>query len=102
MFTFDVIDATEDPDKAMTLMSITNGSTSIPLTRTGPKSYTGVITKAMLSNNTDYSYTFNFEFIDHEIVLTESLLESSSEDLFVVNFSAIQYMGEPITAYTGG
>lgn len=102
MFTFDVIDATEDPDKAMTLISMTNGSTSIPLTRTGPKSYTGVITKAMLSNNTDYSYTFNFEFIDHEIVLTESLLDSSSEDLFVVNFSAIQYMGEPITAYTGG
>ena len=102
MFTFDVVDATEDPDKAMTLMSVTNGATSIPLTRTGPKSYTGVITKAMLSNNTDYSYTLNFEFIDTEIELTESLLETSSEDLFVINFNAVQYMGEAITAYTGG
>ena len=101
-FTMDIIDSTVDPDKAMTLMSITNGATSIPLTRTGPKSYTGVITKAMLDNNTDYSYTMAFEFIDEEIELTESLLETDSEDLFVIDFSAIQYMGETITPYTGG
>ena len=101
-FTLDVVDSTIDSDKAMTLMSITNGATSIPLTRTGPKSYTGVITKAMLNNNTDYSYTLNFEFIDEEIELTESLLETTSEDLFVINFNAIQYMGETITPYTGG
>ena len=101
-FTLDVVDSTIDSDKAMTLMSITNGATSIPLTKTGPNSYTGLVTKAMLSNNTDYSYTLNFEFIDEEIELTESLLETTSEDLFVINFNAVQYMGEAITAYTGG
>lgn len=101
-FTLDIVDSTIDTDKAMTLMSITNGATSIPLTKTGPNSYTGVVTKAMLNNNTDYSYTLNFEFIDTEIELTESLLETSSEDLFVINFNAIQYMGETITPYTGG
>ena len=101
-FTFDVVDSTIDTDKAMTLMSITNGATSIPLTKTGPNSYTGVVTKAMLSNNTDYAYTLNFEFIDREIILTESLLETNSEDLFVINFNAVQYMGEAITPYTGG
>ena len=101
-FTFDVVDSTIDTDKAMTLMSITNGATSIPLTKTGPNSYTGVVTKAMLSNNTDYAYTLNFEFIDREIILTESLLETDSEDLFVINFNAVQYMGEAITPYTGG
>ena len=53
-------------------------------------------------NNTDYSYTMAFEFIDEEIELTESLLETDSEDLFVIDFSAIQYMGETITPYTGG
>lgn len=101
-FTLDIVDSTIDSDKAMTLMSITNGATSIPLTKTGPNSYTGVVTKAMLSNNTDYAYTLDFEFIDHEIVLTESLLETDSEDLFVINFNAVQYMGEAITPYTGG
>ena len=101
-FTLDIVDSTIDSDKAMTLMSITNGATSIPLTKTGPNSYTGLVTKAMLSNNTDYSYTLNFEFIDEEIELTESLLETTSEDLFVINFNAVQYMGEAITAYTGG
>lgn len=101
-FTFDIVDSTIDTDKAMTLMSITNGATSIPLTKTGPNSYTGVVTKAMLSNNTDYSYTLDFEFIDREIILTESLLETDSEDLFVINFNAVQYMGEAITPYTGG
>ena len=101
-FTFDIVDSTIDTDKAMTLMNITNGATSIPLTKTGPNSYTGVITKAMLDDNTDYSYTLDFEFIDREIILTESLLETTSEDLFVVNFNAVQYMGETITPYTGG
>jgi len=101
-FTLDIVDSTIDTDKAMTLMAITNGATSIPLTKTGPNSYTGVVTKAMLDNNTDYSYTLNFEFIDKEIELTESLLETSSEDLFVINFNAVQYMGEEIVAYTGG
>ena len=101
-FTLDIVDSTIDTNKAMTLMAITNGATSIPLTKTGPNSYTGVVTKAMLDNNTDYSYTLNFEFIDKEIELTESLLETSSEDLFVINFNAVQYMGEEIVAYTGG
>ena len=101
-FTLDIVDSTIDTNKAMTLMAITNGATSIPLTKTGPNSYTGVVTKAMLDNNTDYSYTLNFEFIDEEIELTESLLETSSEDLFVINFNAVQYMGEEIVAYTGG
>ena len=101
-FTFEIVDSTIDTDKAMTLMSITNGAVSIPLTRVGPNSYTGIITKAMLNNNTNYSYTFNFEFIDREIILTESLIESTAEDLFVINFNAIQYMGETITPYAGG
>ena len=101
-FTFDIVDSTIDSDKAMTLMSINNGGVSIPLTRTGVNSYTGVVTKAMLSNNNNYAYSFNFTFVDREIILTESLLETESEDLFVINFNAVQYMGEAITPYTGG
>ena len=101
-FTIDIVDKSIDTDKALTLRSVDSSGSSIALTRTGVNTYTGVITKAMLANDTDFTYTLNFEFIDEDIVLTESLIETSSEDLFVVNFNAVQYMGEAITPYTGG
>lgn len=101
-FTFDIVDSTIDSNKSMTLETIDSTGSTIALTRTGPKTYTGVVTKSMLASNTDYEYVLDFEFVDREIVLTESLLETSSEDLFVINFNAVQYLGEEITAYTGG
>ena len=101
-FTFDIVDKTIDNVKSMTLRSIDGSGSSIPLVKTGINSYTGVVTKAMLSNNTNYRYVFNFEFIDEDIYLDESILEVDSSDLFVINFNAVQYMGETITPYTGG
>ncbi len=101
-FTFDIVDSTIDSNKAMTLEAVDSTGSTIALTRTGPKTYTGVVTKSMLTSNTDYEYVLDFEFVDRDIVLTESLLETSSEDLFVINFNAVQYLGEEITAYTGG
>lgn len=99
IFDIDVVDKTINSDKALTLKSIVNGSNAINLVRTGPNKYTGVINVSDITN-VNHSYTLKFEFDDEDIYLKESLTETSSEDLFVINFSAFQYMGETITPYS--
>ena len=98
IFNIDVVDKTVDNSKALTLKSIVNGNNAISLVKTGPNKYTGVINVNDITN-VNHSYTLKFEFEDEDIYLTESLTETSSEDLFVINFSAFQYMGETITPY---
>ena len=98
VFDIDVVDKTINTDKALTLKSIVNGSNAIDLVKTGPNKYTGVINVNDITN-VNHEYTLKFEFEDEDIYLKESLIETSSEDLFVINFSAFQYMGETITPY---
>ena len=94
--TFTITDKTIDPDKYLTLTSVT--SNSLTIVKVDEDKYSAVIPKASLSGVK--TVTLNMSWID-----TGDLVEyddTVTDDNFMeVNFNAIQYTGEVLTPYSG-
>ena len=94
--TFTITDKTIDPDKYLTLTSVT--SNSLTIVKVDEDKYSAVIPKASLSGVK--TVTLNMSWID-----TGDLVEyddTVTDDNFMeVNFNAIQYTGEALTPYSG-
>ncbi|MBQ6497182.1 MAG: hypothetical protein IJI58_00505 [Bacilli bacterium] len=94
--TFTITDKTIDPDKYLTLTSVT--SNSLTIVKVDEDKYSAVIPKASLSGVK--TVTLNMSWID-----TGDLIEyddTVTDDNFMeVNFNAIQYTGEVLTPYSG-
>jgi len=95
-FSLQVNDKTVIPEKYLTLTGAS--STDITLIRTGATEYTGVINKTQ--TGTPITVNLDFEWIDDG-----SLVEYKDDDpdasKVEIDFNAIQYRGETITAYNG-
>ena len=96
-YDLEVVDKNIDSNKVLTMTGI--GASSVPLTRTGVSTYTGIISKSNLSGNLTRNVVLNVEWVNDDNV---NDLENEVEDGFLqVNFRAVQYRGEAIVPYTG-
>ena len=92
--TFTVTDKTVDPDKYLTLTSVSSSDLSV--IRVGANAYCVVIPKASLSGVKTIS--MNFSWVD-DGSLVEYSDEIDSDNFMEINLNAIQYVGETITPY---
>lgn len=92
--TFTVTDKTVDPDKYLTLTSVSSSDLSV--IRVGTNAYCVVIPKASLSGVKTIS--MNFSWVD-DGSLVEYSDEIDSDNFMEINLNAIQYVGETITPY---
>ena len=92
--TFTVTDKTVDPDKYLTLTSVSSSDLSV--IRVGANAYCVVIPKASLSGVKTIS--MNFSWVD-DGSLVEYSDEIDSDNFMEINLNAIQYVGETITTY---
>lgn len=92
--TFTVTDKTVDPDKYLTLTSVSSSDLSV--IRVGANAYCVVIPKASLSGVKTIS--MNFSWVD-DGSLVEYSDEIDSDSFMEINLNAIQYVGETITPY---
>lgn len=92
--TFTVTDKTVDPDKYLTLTSVSSNDLSV--IRVGANAYCVVIPKASLSGVKTIS--MNFSWVD-DGSLVEYSDEIDSDNFMEIDLNAIQYVGETITPY---
>ncbi len=92
--TFTVTDKTVDPDKYLTLTSVSSSDLSV--IRVGANAYCVVIPKASLSGVKTIS--MNFSWVD-DGSLVEYSDEIDSDNFMEIDLNAIQYVGETITPY---
>ena len=92
--TFTVTDKTVDPDKYLTLTSVSSNDLSV--IRVGANAYCVVIPKTSLSGVKTIS--MNFSWVD-DGSLVEYSDEIDSDNFMEINLNAIQYVGETITPY---
>ncbi len=92
--TFTVTDKTVDPNKYLTLTSVSSSDLSV--IRVGANAYCVVIPKASLSGVKTIS--MNFSWVD-DGSLVEYSDEIDSDNFMEINLNAIQYVGETITPY---
>ena len=92
--TFTVTDKTVDPDKYLTLTSVSSSDLSV--IRVGANAYCVVIPKTSLSGVKTIS--MNFSWVD-DGSLVEYSDEIDSDNFMEINLNAIQYVGETITPY---
>lgn len=93
-----LVDKNVDPSKIITFTNITSDRT---LTRTSVDTYSGIISLANIEANQKTHITISFEFEDDEDI--EGVVEDNQvfEDFFEIHFTALQYQGETLVAYTG-
>ena len=98
LYQIQLIDKNVDPTKIITFTSITSDQT---LVRTAVDTYSGIITLANIQANQKTHITVAFSYDDTEDV--EGIVEDNQvfEDFFEINFTALQYQGETLVAYTG-
>lgn len=92
--TFTVTDKTVDPDKYLTLTSVSSNDLSV--IRVGANAYCVVIPKTSLSGVKTIS--MNFSWVD-DGSLVEYSDEIDSDNFMEIDLNAIQYVGETITPY---
>ena len=98
IYSFEFVDKTIDSTKLLTFDSITSDHT---FTRTAVDEYTGLITLADLTNEDTINITINFHFdatADMEAIEEDTQV---LDDLFTIQFHALQYQGETIVPYSG-
>ncbi len=94
--TFTVTDKSVDPDKFLTLTSVS--SSDLTVIRISENSYSVVIPKASL--NGVKTVTMNFTWVDAGD-LVEYDEDAESDNFVEIDLNAIQYSGETITPYSG-
>ena len=94
--TFTVTDKSVDPDKFLTLTSVS--SSDLTVIRISENSYSVVIPKASL--NGVKTVTMNFTWVDAG-ELVEYDEDAESDNFVEIDLNAIQYSGETITPYSG-
>lgn len=90
-----ITDKTIDDTKLLTVKSVNDIKNS--LIKTSLDTYTGVISLSEIKNNETKTVTIDLEWINDDNV---NDLENTSTDYVDLEFTAYQYKGEPITAYT--
>ncbi|MBR6137808.1 MAG: hypothetical protein IKQ06_06615 [Bacilli bacterium] len=98
LYDIEFIDKVMDDDKIITFTNITSDRT---LVRTDESTYSGIISLADIGNNQKTHITVSFEFDGDEDIIGDAIPNQVYEDLFEVNFHAVQYQGETLTPYTG-
>ena len=93
-FDLEIIDKSIDPDKFLELKEVS--SQDITIVQTSASTYTGVITKSRLNEDTELK--LKLEWPD-DGSLIEYIEDTTDEDYFTINFHAIQYRGETIIPY---
>ena len=81
----------------LTFDSITSDHT---FTRTAVDEYTGIITLSDLENEDTINITINFHFDATQDMDAIENDNQNLDDLFTIQFHALQYHGETITPYT--
>lgn len=94
--TFTVTDKSVDPDKFLTLTSVS--SSDLTVIRISENSYSVVIPKASL--NGVKTVTMNFTWVDAG-ELVEYDEDAESDNFVEIDLNAVQYSGETITPYSG-
>jgi len=98
LYEIEFVDKVMDDDKIITFTNISSDHT---LTRTAASTYSGIITLNDINNSDKTLITVSFEFDGDEDIVGDAIPNQVYEDLFEVNFHAVQYQGETLTAYTG-
>lgn len=98
LYEIQFLDKVANDDKVLTFTSITCDRT---LTRTAADTYSGIFTLSDINNSQKAHVTVAFEFDGDEDIEVLSEEEVEYEDLFEINFHAVQYQGETLTPYTG-
>lgn len=96
LYEFQFIDKSIDTTK---LLNIDNITCDGQLVRTAADTYSGIITLADITNHSTIHLSFDFYF--DATVDIEGIREDNHnyEDLFEVNFHAVQYRGETLVPY---
>jgi hypothetical protein len=98
LYQIQFIDKEVDPDKIVTFQNVASDRT---LVRTSIDTYSGIITLADIENGQKTHITVDFIYDDTEDI--EGIREDNQvfEDFFEIHFTALQYQGEELIAYTG-
>jgi hypothetical protein len=97
-FDLELIDKSVDNDKLITFTKFTDNSGD--LIRTGVSTYSGIITLDDIASSDSICVTLDFSFLDDGDMEAISEDDQNLDDLFVINFHAIQYNGEELVKYT--
>lgn len=96
IYKFTIIDRKQDPEKILTLNSVSSSENSI--VRTGPYEYTGLITLDDIKNKKKPVIKLEVEWKDEGDYFFDP--EDTNNDNFIhIDFQASQYRGEEITEY---
>lgn len=96
IYKFTIIDRKQDPEKILTLNSVSSSEDSI--VRTGPYEYTGLITLDDIKNKKKPVIKLEVEWKDEGDYFFDP--EETNNDNFIhIDFQASQYRGEEITEY---
>lgn len=96
IYKFTIIDRKQDPEKILTLNSVSSSENSI--VRTGPYEYTGLITLDDIKNKKKPVIKLEVEWKDEGDYFFDP--EETNNDNFIhIDFQASQYRGEEITEY---
>lgn len=98
LYQIQLIDKEVDPDKIVTFQNVTSDRT---LVRTAIDTYSGIITLSNIEAEQKTHISIDFIFDDTEDI--EGITEDNQvyEDFFEIHFTAFQYKGEQLVAYTG-
>lgn len=96
-YDIEVIDKNINPDKLLTVHSITDNVGE--LVRTGISTYSGVITLDDISNGVVENITLNLEWVDDDLEIDFDEVGVTADNYLEINFRAIQYRGEEIIPY---
>lgn len=96
-YDIEVIDKNINPDKLLTVHSVTHSSDN--LVRTGISTYTGIITLDEIDAKSIEHINLNVEWIDDNTEINFDDLSDDVNDYLEINFRAVQYRGEEIIPY---